>query len=48
MNTRKQQAKQILAIPNMIAQTDTHAFKVKSMTTPDKYYAITRTGNGLV
>ncbi len=47
-NTRKQQAKQILAMPNTIAQTDTHTFKVKSMSTPDKYYTVSRTGNGLI
>ena len=47
MNTRKQLAKQILAIPNMIAQTSTDTFKVKSMTDPDKYYTVSRTGSGL-
>ena len=48
MNTRKQLAKQILAIPNMIAQTSfTDTFKVKSMTDPDKYYTVWRTGSGL-
>ena len=48
MNARKQQAKAILETPNMIAQTDTQTFKVKSMTTSDKYYTVSRTGNGLV
>lgn len=48
MNKRKQQAKAILETPNMIAQTDTQTFKVKSMTTSDKYYTVSRTGNGLV
>ena len=48
MNVRKQQAKQILETPNMITQTNTQTFKVKSMTVPDKYYTVSRTGNGLV
>ncbi len=48
MNTRKQQANQILETANAITQTDTHTFKVKSMSTPDKYYTVSRTGNGLV
>ena len=48
MNTRKLQAKTILETSNMIAQTDTQTFKVKSMTMPDKFYTVSRTGNGLV
>ena len=48
MNPHKQQAKQILATPNMIAQTNTQTFKVKSMTVSDKYYTVSRTGNGLI
>ena len=48
MNSRKQQANPILATPNMIAQTNIGTFKVKSMTTLDKYYTVSRTGNGLV
>ena len=48
MNTRKQQARQILKTPNTIAQVDTGKFKVKSMSVPDKYYMVSRTGNGLV
>ena len=47
-NKRKQQAKTILETPNMITQTDTQTFKVKSMSTPYKYYTVSRTGNGLV
>ena len=40
MNPRKQQARQILATPSTVSQIDTQTFKVKSMTTPDKYYTV--------
>ena len=43
MNKRKQQAKTILEMPNMIVQTDAETFKIKSMTMPDKEYIISRT-----
>ena len=48
MNSHKRQVKQILVIPNSISQIGTQTFKVKSMTTPDKYYTVSRTDNGLV
>ena len=48
MNKRKQQATQILDTPNTIAQVDVDKFKVKSMSVPDKYYVVSRTGTGLV
>ena len=31
---------------DMIIQTNTQTFHVKSMTAPDKYYTVPRTGNG--
>lgn len=48
MNSSKQQAKQILEIPNMMAQIGIQTFKVKSMVVLDKYYAVSWTGNDLV
>ena len=48
MNKRKQQAKPILATHSAVAQITVDQFKVKSMSTPDKYYTVSRTGNGLI
>ena len=48
MNQRKQQAKTMLETPNTVMQTSTNTFKVKSMTTPGKYYVVPRTCQKLV
>ncbi|MDI1496325.1 MAG: hypothetical protein K8823_1633 [Cenarchaeum symbiont of Oopsacas minuta] len=48
MNPRKQQAKQILATPNMVIQTTQTSFTVRSTTKPDTCYTVSRTGNGLI
>ena len=48
MNVHKHQTKQILVTPRTISQIGTRTFKEKSMTVPDKYYTVSRTGNGLV
>ncbi len=42
------QAKPILTTPSTISQTTIDQFKGKFMTTPNKYYVFSRTGNGLV
>lgn len=48
MNPRTQRAKQMMEIEGHASQFEQDKFKVKSQTSPEKSYIVSRTGNGLV
>lgn len=48
MNQRKQKAKQMMESSGYASQFESDKFRVRSQTNPEKFYIITRTGNGLV
>lgn len=48
MNARLQRAKQMMEQAGYVSQIEQNKFKVRSQTNPDKFYIVTRTGNGLV
>ena len=48
MNKRTRQARQILDTPGAISQFGRGQFKVFSLTAPEKFYIVKRTGNGMV
>ena len=48
MNGRTQRAKQIMSTKGYCSQINPNIFSVRSQTNPEKRYAVSRTGNGLV
>ena len=48
MNSRTKNAIQIMSTPGYCSQLDSKRFKVRSQSDPEKYYIVSRTGNGLV
>ena len=48
MNARQQRAKQMMEIPGYAAQVDHGVFEVRSQYTPEKYYLVHDTGDGLI
>ncbi|QLH07266.1 IS6 family transposase [Nitrosopumilus ureiphilus] len=48
MNLREQRAKQMMESTGYATQFESTKFKVRSQTNPEKFYIVSRTGNGLI
>lgn len=47
-NPRETRAKQMMEVSGYVSQFEQNKFKVRSQTSPEKFYIVQRTGNGLV